>query len=124
MTRTRPNILITGTPGTGKTSLAETLASTHDFKHVDVSALVKEKDLHDGYDEEFQCLILDEDKVCDELEDVMAPGDCEIMQLILEEAHGAYKKEIIVELQSNNIEDNEHNQKVIGDWITHFMSNK
>ena len=35
---------------------------------------VKEKSLHDGRDEEFDAFILDEDKVCDELEDAMAEG--------------------------------------------------
>ena len=35
---------------------------------------VKEKSLHDGRDEEFDAFVLDEDKVCDELEDAMAEG--------------------------------------------------
>ncbi|EFA83814.1 hypothetical protein PPL_02882 [Heterostelium album PN500] len=163
--RVKPNILITGTPGTGKTSLSEILSNTHDFKHVDISALVKEKELHDGWDDEFQCYILDEDKVCDELEETMNQGgiivdhhgcewfperwfdlvivlrtdtkilnerlkkrnyntvkienniDCEIYQMILEEAKNSYKHEIVKELQSTTIEDNEHNQQIIGEWI-------
>jgi adenylate kinase len=33
------------------------------FQHVNVSSLVKEKGLHDGYDESFDTFILNEDKV-------------------------------------------------------------
>jgi hypothetical protein len=62
-TKSNPNILITGTPGTGKTTLADSLASRTGFSHIDVGKLVKDKDLHDGRDEEFDCFILNEDKV-------------------------------------------------------------
>ena len=41
--RTRPNILITGTPGTGKTTTASLIAEETGFAHVDVSALVKKE---------------------------------------------------------------------------------
>lgn len=61
--RTAPNILVTGTPGTGKTSLCSMIAQTTNLKHIEVGALVKEKDLHDGYDEEFDAFELNEDKV-------------------------------------------------------------
>jgi len=57
------NILITGTPGTGKSTLSELLSSKSGLRHIDVSELVKEKDLHDGRDEEFDTYILNEDKV-------------------------------------------------------------
>lgn len=67
-----PNILITGTPGTGKTTLSEAVKEQTNLNHIDVGKLIKEKELHDGWDEKYQCYILNEDKVCDELEDVMA----------------------------------------------------
>ena len=51
-----PNVLITGTPGVGKTTLArsvvEMLASEHALTHVDVTALCLEKNLTDGFDSE------------------------------------------------------------------------
>ncbi|KAI8926880.1 AAA domain-containing protein [Entophlyctis helioformis] len=72
--RKLPNILITGTPGTGKTTTSEMAAMATGLKHVEVGKLVKEKQLHDGYDAEFDSYILNEDKVVDELEDIMAPG--------------------------------------------------
>jgi broad-specificity NMP kinase len=93
--RALPNILITGTPGTGKSTTAQKLvARIPSMKHVEVGALVREKQLHSGWDDEFECHILDEDRVraaradrtacssrashrsqvCDELEDVMEEG--------------------------------------------------
>jgi len=41
--RARPNILITGTPGTGKTTTASLVAEEAGFTHIDVSALVKKE---------------------------------------------------------------------------------
>lgn len=60
-TRRKPNILITGTPGCGKTSTAERVAEELGYQHVDVSALVTREALHESYDEEFQCWVVDED---------------------------------------------------------------
>lgn len=54
-----------GTPGTGKTTHAQMLASTSafPFKHINVSELVTEKGFHEGLDEEWNSYTLDEDKV-------------------------------------------------------------
>jgi DNA replication protein DnaC len=41
--RARPNILVTGTPGTGKTTTASLIAEEAGMTHVDVSALVKKE---------------------------------------------------------------------------------
>jgi len=68
------NILITGTPGTGKTSLAEAAAAALGLVHVDVGKAIREQELHSGWDEEFQCVLVDEDKVCDALEEQMSAG--------------------------------------------------
>lgn len=60
-----PVIIITGTPGTGKTTHAQMLAeeSPTPLKHINVGDLVKEKGLHEEYDEEWQSYTVDEDKV-------------------------------------------------------------
>lgn len=63
-TRQFPNILVVGTPGTGKTTTAkEVVARAPAMRHVEVGALVKDKQLHSGWDEEFECHIVDEDRV-------------------------------------------------------------
>mmetsp|Transcript_6010 Transcript_6010/g.6869 ORF Transcript_6010/g.6869 Transcript_6010/m.6869 type:complete len:172 (-) Transcript_6010:66-581(-) len=165
MSRTRPNILITGTPGTGKSTTASEVANATGFKYIEVGALVKERELHSGRNEEFDTLMVDEDKVVDELEDVLSQGgnvvdyhscdffperwfdlvvvlrcdntvlyprlqergyndrklqeniECEIMQVVLEEARDSYKPEIVMELGSNTVEEMEHNVENISRWI-------
>ncbi|CAA3007518.1 adenylate kinase isoenzyme 6 homolog [Olea europaea subsp. europaea] len=72
--REKPNILITGTPGTGKTTMASALAEATQFCHINIGDLVKEKNLHDGWDDQFDCYLINEDLVCDELEDLMEGG--------------------------------------------------
>uniref|UniRef100_A0A7N0TAZ6 Adenylate kinase isoenzyme 6 homolog n=1 Tax=Kalanchoe fedtschenkoi TaxID=63787 RepID=A0A7N0TAZ6_KALFE len=72
--RRKPNILVTGTPGTGKTTTCEALAEATGLRHVNIGELVKEKNLHDGWDDEFECHVINEDLVCDELEDSMEEG--------------------------------------------------
>ena len=58
-----PNILVTGTPGTGKTSTCALLCTDTGLTHINVGDLVKEKELHDGWDDEYQSYIMNEDKV-------------------------------------------------------------
>lgn len=64
--RHSPVIIITGTPGTGKSTHAHLLSeeSPIPLRHINVGEWVKERLLHDGYDEEWQSYIVDEDKVC------------------------------------------------------------
>ena len=61
--RATPNILVTGTPGTGKTTFSRMLSEATGFRHVNVGDWVKDRELHSGWDEEHQCFTLDEDKV-------------------------------------------------------------
>jgi len=72
--RAHPSILITGTPGTGKTTTAEAVAAATGLAHLNVGELVKEQGLHAGWDEGFQAFILDEDKVVDALEEGVGGG--------------------------------------------------
>uniref|UniRef100_A0A914WYF6 Adenylate kinase isoenzyme 6 homolog n=1 Tax=Plectus sambesii TaxID=2011161 RepID=A0A914WYF6_9BILA len=74
-TRLRPNILIAGTPGTGKSTLAAQVADSLGFTHIDVGKEIRENDLHSGYDEEYKCHVLDEDKLLDHLEDRLNATD-------------------------------------------------
>merc|ERR1711976_406174 len=62
------NILITGTPGTGKTTMAAEVAQRLGITHVNIGEIAKENNYYDGYDEALQSHILDEDKLLDDLE--------------------------------------------------------
>ncbi|GAA5857072.1 hypothetical protein JCM8547_007943 [Rhodosporidiobolus lusitaniae] len=82
-TRSWPNILVTGTPGTGKTTHAAQLleqlqakpsTSSAGWQHVNVGDFVKEKGCHQGWNDEWQSWDVDEDKLLDELEVVQQAG--------------------------------------------------
>lgn len=55
-------IIITGTPATGKTTLAKMIMSkiNVNFKYIDISKYVKENKLYDHYDNELETYIVDE----------------------------------------------------------------
>ncbi|KAJ2686098.1 factor activating pos9 [Coemansia spiralis] len=166
--RSSPNILVTGTPGTGKTTTAEMVAVAAGLEKVTVGDLVKERGLHDGYNDEFDTYWLDEDKVVDEMEPMVAGGgmcvdfhtcgffperwfdlvvvlcaetdkifdrlegrgykpnkiqenvECEIMQIVLDEARESYKPEIVMVLPSNTVDDMEANVEKISAFVEQF----
>lgn len=159
------NIIITGTPGTGKTSHAQLLADqVPELKVVDIKKVAKENGAITGYDEERKCDIVDEDILIDALEDDLDKGnvvidwhvsdgfperlidlvvvlrtdnttlydrlkereyddkkieeniDAEIMEVVLNDALESYPEEVVVQLQSNVIEDVEANIDRIAAW--------
>lgn len=61
--RTRPNILVTGTPCTGKSVLANQIAERTGLNHINVGELAKQNNLFEGWDEQYNCHVLDEDRV-------------------------------------------------------------
>lgn len=64
-TQKGPVIVITGTPGTGKTTHAQLLAkeSPIPLEHINVGDWIKEKGLYENYDDKWQSYTVDEDKV-------------------------------------------------------------
>ncbi|KAJ0388218.1 hypothetical protein COL922a_000849 [Colletotrichum nupharicola] len=72
--RTSPNIIITGTPGVGKTTHCEELARRSGLTHLSVNQVVKDRECHEGWDDEFQSWIVDEDKLLDAIEAEVANG--------------------------------------------------
>ncbi|KAF7306739.1 Adenylate kinase isoenzyme 6-like protein [Mycena indigotica] len=71
-----PVIVITGTPGTGKSTHAQLLVdeSPIPLQHINVGEWVKEKGFYTEYDEEWQSYTVDEDKLLDELEPIVSKG--------------------------------------------------
>lgn len=70
----RPNILVTGTPGVGKTTFSQQLAEDLDFEHINVAKLISDESLYQEWDDELNCSIFDEERVADRLEELLAPG--------------------------------------------------
>jgi adenylate kinase len=50
--------------------------------------------------------------------------ECEIMQVVLDEARESYKKEIVVELTNNTVEEMESNASRIQQWLASWRSNQ
>ncbi|ESU35744.1 Nucleotide kinase [Giardia duodenalis] len=62
-------ILVTGTPGVGKTTLAKRFLELHpDYRYVNVSDLVHSSGLIESYDEVFNSVVPDEERLLDTLE--------------------------------------------------------
>ena len=73
--RYKPNLIITGTPGCGKSTTSELLQrNLPGFKYYDISSFAKEHNCYDGYDEGRKSHIVDEDKLLDELEPLLQKG--------------------------------------------------
>jgi adenylate kinase len=56
-------ICVSGSVGTGKSTLSKKLAKSLKFKYIDVTKEIKKNKLSIGYDEERDCLIIDEKKL-------------------------------------------------------------
>jgi adenylate kinase len=68
--RKRPNILVTGTPGVGKTATASLIAEAVGLKHINVGELIQQHKCYDGHDDALDTHILDEDKLLDLMENM------------------------------------------------------
>ena len=55
--------LCQGTPGTGKSTLGAEVAQRSGLNYLNIGDLAKQEDLFEGFDDEYQCPVLDEDRV-------------------------------------------------------------
>ncbi len=56
-------IVVSGTPGTGKTKTAKALARKKNYSYVDVNKLVRELKLYDSYDRKRKAYVVDTKKL-------------------------------------------------------------
>jgi adenylate kinase len=61
--RKSPNIIVTGTPGVGKSRHCEYIATATGLRHMAVNKVAEERSCYDGRDAELGSWIVDEDKV-------------------------------------------------------------
>ena len=80
--RKYPNIIVAGTPAVGKTTtVTEILSSASEsnpaipLRHLSINDLVKSRECHEGFDEELQTYIVDDDKLMDEVEKDIEDGN-------------------------------------------------
>ncbi len=60
--RNNPTIIITGTPGVGKSSHCELLAEATKFKLLSINQIVKDRECWEEWDDELKTWIVNEDK--------------------------------------------------------------
>ncbi|KAF6203554.1 hypothetical protein GE061_001886 [Apolygus lucorum] len=155
------NILITGTPCCGKSTIAKKVASETGWEWINISDVAKKENLIESFDAALNCPVIDEDKVVAFLAPKMKKGrciveyhgcgffpedwfssvfvlrtetsylydrlsergysgrklndnmECEIFQVILEEARESFDHDIIQELYNNVTEDLDVNVSLI-----------
>ena len=56
-------ICISGTPGTGKTTLAKSISKKIKCAYLDVNKIIQENNLEEGYDQKRKCKIIDTKKL-------------------------------------------------------------
>ncbi len=79
MNKIRKVILVTGTPGVGKTTVAHKLASKLDAHYIGITELVKTEKLITNVDEERKTLIADTKKVSKKLQETIAHSEGNII---------------------------------------------
>jgi len=160
---------VVGTPGVGKTTFCESLATATGMTHVEVAKAISTWKLYREWDDELNCSIFDKDLVLDHLEADFDRGnkifdfhscdffpidsvdcvvvlraethvlydrlklrnysdkkiqqnvDCEIFQVLLDEARETFDEAIVVELSSNTLDDLERNVEDITEKIKHLQ---
>lgn len=167
MLRTDPNIIVTGTPGVGKSTHCEELAQRTGLHHLSINEVVKKHNIGESSNDpdDPNTKIVDEDRLLDCIENDLEEGgqiidwhacdlfppsmidlvcvlrcdnkvlydrlktrkysekklqenlDCEIMEVLLQEARDAYDAQQIVELKSEKTEDIDSNVDRIEQWI-------
>ncbi len=68
-------IVVTGTPGTGKTTLAKRLSKLLGYPYVDVNDIILRYGLSEGYDKERDCKIVDTKELNKILIDIIRSSD-------------------------------------------------
>ncbi len=64
--------IVTGTAGTGKTVLAKKISKEKKAEYINGNQIVKKYNLSVGYDNKRKCEIIDEDKFCDKLKEIIS----------------------------------------------------
>ena len=147
------------------------LAERLGLRHLQVGDIVRQESAHEGWDEEHESYILDEDKLVDAMEPMLEPGgaivdhhgcdffperwfhlvlvlrtdntvlydrlvrrgykqakltenvECEIMQVVLEEARESYAPEIVVELTNETPADLDAAGDRVAQWHAAWLAN-
>lgn len=80
-------LLVTGTPGTGKTVLSKKLSLLLDYAYFDVNSFVKKAHIYSSYDRKRRCYVVDEAKLASSLIKVRGKAIKEAKRGIILDSH-------------------------------------
>ncbi len=112
-------IIVTGTPGTGKTTLSKKLAGKLNFYYLDVNEFVIKNKLYDGYDRKRKTRIVDVNKLNKALVN-------EILSIKREASMRRFNKnKLIKNKKSEDIENKKiKNGIIIDSHLSHYLPSK
>ena len=121
-------IAVTGTPGTGKTTLAKKLAEEFDYLYIDVDKLITKNKLYEGYDRNRQTKIVDIKKLNKKLIEVISllknKINIEDALLSRQTVKKTLKKENIKKNITKIKNIKKHNGIIIDSHLSHYLPKK
>lgn len=89
-------IIVSGTPGTGKTTVAKALAATLGFEYLDGKAFAQDNQLYESYDEKRECYVVDTPAFLHRLSVTIADTDVVVDSHIAHEIAPRYADVIVI----------------------------
>lgn len=77
-------VIVTGTPGTGKTTFAKTLAKEKKYTYIDGKKLISQYHLREEFDEQNNCDVVDEQKFAKICKDIISEAKDNKESLIID----------------------------------------
>jgi len=115
-------IIVTGTPGTGKTTLAKRLAKKLDFHYLDVNDIIKKYDIADDYDKKRDTKIINTKKLNLVLIKEINNYKNSIKKLTIKKSSMLNSNERISIIKNNNNKSkNTKNGIIIDSHLSHYL---